>query len=228
VPSEWSRRCLVETYDLPADRVVVVPPGADSSPTEQGVDDDAGRRLLCVGVVARHKGHDVLVRALAGLRDVPWECTVVGALDVEPTFVAQLLEALRTAGLADRVQLTGPRTGDELAKSFQDADLLVLPSTHEAYGLVVREALARGLPVVATEVGGVPEAVGWTASGERPALLVPGGDAAALSRALRDGLTDGDLRGRLRAAARARRSALPTWSTTAGRVADVLRGAVLA
>ncbi len=224
VPSEWARQCLVDTYDLPADRVVVVPPGADPAPTEVGSDDDtAGRRLLCVGVVAAHKGQDVLVRALAGLRDVPWECTVVGALDVEPTFVAQLVEAIRAAGLADRVQLAGPRTGDDLAKTYQDADLLLLPSTHEAYGLVVLEALTHRLPVVASDVGGVPEAVGTTATGDRPGLLVPAGDAAALSAALRDWLTDADLRARLRSAAAARRSALPTWSTTASRVADVLR-----
>jgi glycosyltransferase involved in cell wall biosynthesis len=225
VPSEWSRRSLVDTYDLPPDRVFVAPPGADPAPPEVGAGDDtAGRRLLCVGVVAPHKGQDVLVRALAGLRDEAWGCTVVGALDVEPTFVQQLAESIGTAGLADRVHLAGPRTGDDLAKTYLDADLLVLPSTHEAYGLVVLEALAHGLPVVASDVGGVPEAVGATATGDRPGVLVPPGDVVALSGALRDWLTDADLRARLRGAATARGSVLPTWSTTASRVADVLRG----
>ena len=124
-----------------------------------------------------------------------------------------------------RVHFPGPRTGVELAQSYGAADLLVLPSRTETYGMVVTEALARGLPVVAADVGGVPEALGHGAGGTRPGLLVPPGDPAALAAALRAWLVDAGLRARLRRAARERRASLPAWSTTASVVAGVLAGA---
>ena len=91
--------------------------------------------------------------------------------------------------------------------------------------MVVTEALARGLPVIAAAVGGVPEALGHGADGTRPGLLVPPGDPAALRDALRAWLEDADLRRRLRRAARERRAALSRWSTTTSVVAGVLAGA---
>ncbi len=124
-----------------------------------------------------------------------------------------------------RVRFSGPQTGAELARSYGAADVLVLPSRAETYGMVVTEALARGLPVVAAEVGGVPEALGHGADDIRPGLLVPPDDPAALRDALRAWLEDADLRRRLRRAARERRESLSRWSTTASVVADVLVGA---
>jgi glycosyltransferase involved in cell wall biosynthesis len=100
--------------------------------------------------------------------------------------------------------------------------VLVLPSRAETYGMVVTEALARGLPVVAADVGGVPEALGHGADGVRTGLLVPPDDAAALGDALRAWLENAELRRRLRRAARERRESLTDWSTTSSAVADVL------
>ena len=112
-----------------------------------------------------------------------------------------------------------------LAHSYQVADVLVLPSRGETYGMVVTEALARGLPVVAADVGGVPEALGYGADGTRPGLLVPPDDPPALSDALRAWLEDHELRRRLRRAARERRASLSRWSETTSVVAEVLVGA---
>ena len=100
--------------------------------------------------------------------------------------------------------------------------MLVLPTRLESYGMVVTEALARGLPVVATCVGGVPEALGLLPDGRRPGLLVPPGDEVALGLALRRWLTDDALRAKLRAAAQVRRSSLAGWPSTTSRVARVL------
>jgi len=124
--------------------------------------------------------------------------------------------------LGDRVSFTGPRTGAELDRSYAAADLVVLASRAETFGIVVIEALARGLPVVATDVGGVPEALGHDADGVRPGFLVPPNDAGALAAALRAWLSDGELRRRLRRAACERRSSLPRWSTTTTVIARVL------
>jgi glycosyltransferase involved in cell wall biosynthesis len=123
-----------------------------------------------------------------------------------------------------RVRFSGPQTGADLARSYGAADVLVLPSRAETYGMVVTEALARGLPVVAAEVGGVPEALGYGADGTRPGLLVPPDDPVSLRDALRAWLQDAELRGRLRRAARERRASLSRWSTTTSVVADVLVG----
>ena len=84
----------------------------------------------------------------------------------------------------DRVRLTGPRTGDALDAAYAAADLLVLPSRAETYGMVVTEALARGIPVLAADAGGVPETLGHDPDGHVPGILVPAGDVSALKAAL--------------------------------------------
>ena len=127
-------------------------------------------------------------------------------------------------GLGDRVRFPGPCTGHELDRAYAAADLLVLPSRAETYGMVVTEALSRGVPVLGTEVGGVSEALGHGDDGARPGLLVPPGDPAALGTALRAWLEDAGLRDRLRLAARERRAQLRPWTATASAVAGVLAG----
>jgi len=216
--SAWARRRLVELYALPADQVHVAEPGA--APADLATGTAAGDSLLCVAAVTLEKGHDVLLDALATMTDMSWRCVCVGRLDRDPAFV----EELRRRPLGDRVSFTGPRTGADLDRSYAAADLLVLASRAETYGMVVIEALARGLPVVATDVGGVTEALGQGEGGIRPGLLVPPGDPAALGAALRAWLGDAELRARLRRAARERRESLPAWSTTTASIAAVLAG----
>jgi glycosyltransferase involved in cell wall biosynthesis len=210
--SEWGRRRLVELYGLAADRVHVAEPGADRAALAPG--NAKGEALLCVAAVVPGKGHDVLLDALAAIADLSWRCVCVGRLDRDPEFV----ETLR----CERVSFPGPRTGAELDRSYADADLLVLPSRAETYGMVVTEGLARGLPAVASDVGGVSEALGYGADGIRPGLLVAPNDRAALADALRAWLGDADLRRRLRRAARERRESLPAWSTTTSVIAAAL------
>ncbi|MFI9526002.1 glycosyltransferase family 4 protein [Micromonospora rosaria] len=220
--SGWTRRRLLDRYGLPADRVVVAHPGVDAVPVVTG--DGAGAGLLCVAAVTPYKGQDVLVDALAAVTDRRWHCTLVGSVTVDPDFAGRVADRIRAHRLTDRVHLAGPRTGAGLAAAYAAADLLVLASRTETYGMVVTEALARGLPVLATATGGVPEALGRAPDGSRPGLLVPPDDPAALAAALRRWLDDGDLRRALRRAARARRATLTGWPTTSARVAQVLEG----
>jgi glycosyltransferase involved in cell wall biosynthesis len=124
--------------------------------------------------------------------------------------------------LGNRLSFPGPRTGAELDRSYTAADLVVVASRAETYSMVITEALARGLPVIASEVGGVPEALGHGADGIRPGLLVPPEDPPALGSALRAWLGDAELRQRLRQAARERRESLPGWSTPTSVLARVL------
>jgi glycosyltransferase involved in cell wall biosynthesis len=224
--SEWTRRRLGDLYALPADRVHVAEPGVDAADLAPGT--AAGDALLCVAAVTPDKGHDVLLDALATAADLSWRCECVGSLDREPVFAAGVRRATLIKELGDRVRFPGPRTGAQLDRTYAAADLLVLPSHAETYGMVVTEALARGLPVLATDVGGVPEALGHGADGTRPGLLVPPGDPAAVGAALRSWLEDAELRGRLRRAARERRATLHGWEATTSVVRGVLEGLVLA
>jgi glycosyltransferase involved in cell wall biosynthesis len=218
--SAWSRRRLLELYPLAADRVHVAEPGVDGADLATGT--AAGGALLCVAAVTTDKGHDVLLDALAMTTDLSWQCVCVGSLDREPAFVERVRRRSSDAGLDDRVSFPGPRTGADLDRSYAAADLMVLASRGETYGMVVTEALARGLPVVAADVGGLTEALGHGADGTRPGLLVPPDDPAALGAALRAWLGDAELRGRLRRAACERRESLPGWSTTTSVIAGVL------
>ena len=222
--SAWARRRLMELYDLPADRVHVAEPGADRAELAGGT--AAGGALLCVAAVTFDKGHDVLLDALESISDLSWDCVCVGSLDRDPAFVASLGRRSHDGRLSERVSFTGPRTGGGLDRHYASADLLVLASRTETYGMVVTEALAHGLPVIATEVGGLTESLGQGADAIRPGLLVPPEDPAALGAALRAWLGDAELRTRLRRAARERRDSLPRWSTTAFDVAAVLAAAM--
>ena len=217
--SAWTRDRLLDRYGLPPDRVRVARPGADPGELAPGTPD--GGRLLCVGAVVPAKGHDLLLETLGGLADRPWTCTVVGSLDRDPGFVAGLRRRAADLGVADRIAFAGPRGGLALTDGYRRAGLLVHASRIESYGMVVTEALAFGLPVVATDVGGVPEALGRTAAGP-PGLLVPPDDPVALGEALGAWLGDPGLRERLRRTARERRGSLAGWDATARQVAVAL------
>jgi len=221
--SAWARRALLELYSLPADRVHVAQPGVDAAELAPGT--EAAGTFLSVAAVIPGKGHDVLLDALAPLAGLRWQCECVGSLERDPAFVERLRLRVLDGGMDGRVRFSGPQVEADLARSYAAADVLVLPSRAETYGMVIAEALARGLPVVAAEVGGVPEALGRSADGTRPGLLVPPGDPAALRDALRTWLEDAGLRRRLRSAARERRASLADWSTTTAAVAELLQGA---
>ncbi|MEV4351467.1 glycosyltransferase family 4 protein [Actinoplanes sp. NPDC049596] len=197
---------LAAMHDLP--RVEVAAPGVDPAPLAEPHSD--GHRLLCVASVSPRKGQDLLVGALENdLPGLNWKCVFAGAL-INPV-----------PYLSGRITFTGPLAGADLDAAYAQADLFVLPSRNETYGMVVTEALARGLPVLATAVGGVPEALGTTPAG-RPGILVPPDDRPALAAALRGWLTRAPLRASLRAAARQRRQTLPTWAGTAQRITEIL------
>ncbi|SCL33894.1 Glycosyl transferases group 1 [Micromonospora rhizosphaerae] len=224
--SEWTRRRLLDRYALPAERVWTATPGVDPAPV--GAGSAAGTALLCVAAVTPQKGHDVLATALARVADLPWTCHWVGTLARDPGFVDRLRRQLAESGLADRVRLLGPRTGEALAAAYAGADLLVLPSRGETYGMVVTEALARGVPVLGTDAGGLPEALGHAPDGSRPGLLVPPADPEALAGGLRRWLTDPGLRARLRRSARDRRGTLTDWAVTSSRLSAALKEATAA
>ena len=219
--SEWARDQLIERYRLGREVVHVAEPGADRAAPASGT--AGGGELLCVAPVSPHKGHDLLLTALALVRDLPWRCRCVGSLDRDPAFVEQVRRQVVTEGLTGRVTLCGTQTRAELAHAYATSDVLVHASRGETYGMVITEALASALPVLATDVGGVGEALGGTPAGKAGQLVAPD-DASDLAAALRRWLTDEQWRAQLRAAAAHRRQTLPAWQATTDRVASALAG----
>jgi glycosyltransferase involved in cell wall biosynthesis len=221
VTSEWTRQQVLSRYEIPACRVRVARPGVD--PVTVAARPVRGQ-LICVGTLGPHKGQDLLVEALAELADLDWQCVLAGSPDRDPEFVGRLRTRITRLGYGHRVRLAGVLTGEALSRAYSFADLLVAPSRSETYGMVVTEALAHGLPVIAAAAGGLPEALGASTEGTRPGRLIPSGDPAALAVALGEWLSDDRLRDRLRAAAHNRRSSLRGWGQTAAEVADALSG----
>jgi glycosyltransferase involved in cell wall biosynthesis len=218
--SEWTARQLVDDHGLAEVAVHVATPGVEPAPVAAG-SADGGSALLCVGAVAPHKGQDVLISACERLPGHVFTCDIVGPLDHDPSFVESL--RIRAKPFAPRLRFVGPRTGASLETTYDEADLLVVPSRVETYGMVVTEALARGIPVLATTAGGLPSTLGDPVEDESlPGMLVVPGDADALAGALRHWLTDPALRQRLRDSALTRRATLTDWSHTAAAVAPVL------
>ncbi len=222
--SPWTKTFLVETLGMAGEGIDVVEPGVDPAPARRG--SAGGGRLLCVAAVTAAKGHDILLVALASLAALDWDCTCAGALDLDPAFTAGLLRDAGSGGIGPRVHFTGPVTGAGLDALYASADVLVLPTRQESYGMVITEALARGIPVIASEVGGVPATMGRGDCGTVPGLLVPPADPHALAGALRAWLGDAQLRRRLRSAALERRASLRLngWAAAAGRLSTVLAG----
>lgn len=171
------------------DTVHVVVPGTDPAPVAPGTDGVS--QLLCVASITPRKGHDLLVRAL---QKVEHEFRLVCVGPHRPF--------LETLPHDDRVSFPGPLTGEALTSAYAKADLFVLASRAETWGMVVTEALARGLPVIASAV---PDALG------DGGLLLPAGDQDALEAALTRWFHDPEFRRELRAKALARRASLSTW-----------------
>jgi glycosyltransferase involved in cell wall biosynthesis len=206
----------VEEYGVPRDRIAIAPPGTDKpSRPPQRQPHGGPLRFLAVGTISRRKGHLLLIEALAEVADRPWELACIGSLTRDPATRAALQEAIARHGFKERVQLLGERPPEQLAEAYAAADAFVLPSYYEGYGMAFAEALAYGLPVVATSA--VAETVPAEAS-----LLVPPGDVAALVSALRLVLDNAQLRGRLAAGAAKAGVALPDWAAAIGRWIEAL------
>lgn len=225
-------------YGVPHGRIAVARPGTALAPVARGTRDrvadgpeDADNRgraggldpvpaaLLCVATLTPRKGHRRLLDALARLAQRPWRLTCLGSRTLDPETAAVVEAHARERGLADRVDFPGEAQQAALEAAYDAADAFVLPSEHEGYGMAVAEAVARGLPVVATHTGGMPELVD-----ESSGALVPVGGLEPLVQAL-DRVLDDSTRRQWRRGACARRASLPQWSATVDVVARVLREA---
>lgn len=207
---------LMAGCGLAHDDVVVVEPGTDRAAVAVG-SGSGDVHLLTVATLNPGKGHELLIDALASLAHRRWRLTCAGSLTRHPDTVDRVRAAIARHRLEAHVTLAGELDEAALAACYDGADVVVLASVRETYGMAVAEALARGLPVVATATGAIADLVGDDAG-----LVVPPGDRDALAAALSRIVDDAALRGCCAAGARRVRDRLPGWDEAAGRLAAAL------
>lgn len=224
VPSAYAARDLIARFALPRTPLVAVP-GQEPAPPATGSDPPS---LVLVAAFTPGKNHRVAVAALASLTDRPWRLTFAGGEPARASTLPALRRQVEEAGLTGRVTFAGVLRGAALDALWADADLLLLPSLAETYGLVVGEALARGVPCLVAAGTGAVEALTGGVSGETTAgAALDPADPDAWRRQLARWLDDPALRRRWREQALRRRARLAPWTETARTIADALgvRGA---
>jgi glycosyltransferase involved in cell wall biosynthesis len=209
VTSSATAKLVASDYGVPAERIVVARPGSDPALMSQESQDGVVR-LLSVGAIVPRKGFDVLISALATLTDLSWRLTIAGDRTRDRNAAARLDADIARHALGDRIAAPGAVSPQRLAALYAEADVFVLASHFEGYGMAYAEAVAHGLPVIGTSAGAIPDTVPPDAG-----LLVDPGDSFALARALRRVIGDAGLRRRLASAARAAAPQLPTWRHSA-------------
>jgi glycosyltransferase involved in cell wall biosynthesis len=218
VTSGATARCLTADYGVPRDHIVVAPPGVDPAPTARGNIDGVGVvQLLSIGAVVPRKGYDVLVASLAILSELPWRLSIAGDLGRDPQCAAALEKDIARFRLEAQVTLFAAVPSTRLAELYANADVFVLASRFEGYGMAYAEAIARGLPVIGTTAGAIPDTVPAGAG-----VLVSPNNKIALARALRRVIAERGERAKLAACARKAASQLPKWRDCAKILAHVV------
>lgn len=217
VTSRATKRIVTEHMGISSEKITVAEPGTD--PAQRATGTGAPLQILAVGAVLPRKGYDLLIEALSPLKDIDWRLTIAGALDRHPQAVESVQEAIRRHNLEERVTLAGKVVPATLERFYESADLFVSASLFEGYGMVLAEAMARGLPIVLAAGGAAADT-----AGEAAALHVEAGNVPELTAALQRALTDKKLRDRLADASWEAGRTLPTWHETARRIAAVILG----
>jgi glycosyltransferase involved in cell wall biosynthesis len=214
--STTTAHILTADFGVPRRQLTVALPGNDPPPKAYRLERDTPV-LLSVGAVIPRKGHELLVEALDQIADLPWQCVIVGSLDRDPQAVARLRARLAASAVGTRIHLAGEIA--DVQPVYAQADIFVLASHYEGYGMAFAEALRHGLPIIGTTGGAIPEVVP-----EAAGLLTAPGDAPQLAAAMRAILTDSSLRKSLADGAHQASKALPSWYETASVFASVVRG----
>lgn len=216
VTSHATAAQVADLFGVADDRITVVLPG--TAKQEIAAREPSGiLRLLSVGTVVRRKGYDLLFSALGELRDKDWRLDIVGGLDADPLCHSELLEQLSALGLTERVTFNGAIAPDDLSRFYRDADVFVLASRYEGYGMAYTEALAHGLPVIGSGGGAVADTLP-----DGAAIYCGTEDTARLRGALELLITDERKRLDMAAAARAAAANLPDWNDAAAKFATAL------
>lgn len=217
---EVTLRLLTETYGVDPNRCRLAVPGTEPRIPATGTGQPVA--LLTVGAISPRKNYTGLVAALATLGDLDWQLTIAGSTSHDPAETRHLTRAICDANLQDRIRLTGAIPQEELDQAYEQADAFVMASAFEGFGMVLTEALARGLPIVTTKVGAAS-----TVIPDNAAIKVATADCKALADALRIVISDKARRRAMSDAAAHAASTLPRWDDTAGTIARAIKDITL-
>lgn len=208
---------LHETYCVAPERITLAEPGV-AERARAITDPSEIPRLLSIGAVSPRKGYDTLVDALTRLHQSPWTLDIVGDITRDETTSLKLAEQIYRTRQGDRIALHGAVPDDALDRLFRTSHLFVLPSRFEGYGMVLTEAVAYGLPIVATETTPSLKTIPPDAC-----IGVPVDHPEALAAAIRSVLEDPERLAAMSDAAWAFANQLPRWTTTTETVARLLK-----
>jgi glycosyltransferase involved in cell wall biosynthesis len=215
VTSAATRQSVV-LLGVHAECIDVVEPGTHAAPLSRH-NRVGALSILCVATIIPRKAHDLLVTALESLARYDWHLTCVGSNARSSITFEKLQRQLASAGLKTRVTLAGEVNETELAAYYRNADVFVLPTHYEGYGMAIAEALAHGLPVIATRTGAIADLLATDAG-----ILIPPGNVDALRDALEHVMQRPDVLASMAEGARHARERLPRWKDACARMATVL------
>lgn len=219
VTSATTAAILEGAFAVPAELITVAEPGVDRPQGHRDARAPGPVRIFAMGQIAPRKAHHILVEALSQIADLDFECAIAGNLERDPDTADDLTRQIRDRGLSDRVRLVGEVSEKQAARFYAQADIFALASVYEGYGMVFAEALANGLPIVATTGGAIPEVVPSDAG-----LLVEPNDPEAFAGALRSLVSDESMREKFARQSRKTGESLSSWTTTASKIETALSG----
>ena len=224
VNSRFLKREIVRRYKLSDHKFHVVYSAGQrlSKPLSERIKKDNKSKtiILCVSHIRRHKGQHTLLTAMQKLRSEQVELLLVGSLEKDPLYMNKILELIHSLCLTDKIRILGELKGETLAQAYVESDIFVFPSLYEPYGIVVQEAMSFQLPIIASNVGGIPEQIRNGVEG----FLVPPGDPDALALALQELIDNPDLRISMGKSGLKRLNELPTWDDVCERFYQALIG----
>ena len=194
--------------------IPIIPNGVDLDLYTSGDRDPTAPRLFSAGRIVHQKGLDLALRALSGLKELDWEWRIAGD-GPQLEFLKRLAQEL---GIAERVTFLGWQSREQLIRQYQHANLFLFPSRHEGMPNAVLEAMASGLPVIASRIAGSEELVVHDETG----LLFPSENVDSLRSALKQLLIDSSLRQSMGAASRRRVEEHYSWQSAAQQYALLL------
>ncbi|MFV0297210.1 MAG: glycosyltransferase family 4 protein [Hyphomicrobiaceae bacterium] len=218
VSGDETRGILADRFAVPLDKLTVAVPGVSPMPRATGTGTPLA--LLAVGSIVPRKGYGGLIAALAGLKTYDWRLTIAGADDRHPNEPRHLRRLIAQHQLTDRIELAGAVDEPTLAHLYAQADVFILSSLYEGYGMVLSEAMMRGLPIVTTQCGSAARDMPDSA-----ALKVQPGNVGELAGAIERTLANAELRGTLARASWLAGQQLPRWDETVATVVEVIRKA---
>ena len=219
-PSRRTAQELTRLFRVPTGKITIAEPGILRGKRAQGAKAGAPLHIVSAGTLTPRKGFGVLIDALHAVRDLPWRATIAGSVDAWPDTAAQVRRKISDYEFSERVRLAGHLDEASLSSLYSSGDIFALASLYEGYGMVFAEAMAHGLPVVASGEGAVRYTMPPSAG-----FYCAAGDAVAFAEALRALLSDAALRREKAEAAWRHGQTLPDWESTASKIAHTLESA---